>query len=167
MNESYDLTLPNLVFAFANWMLLPDRSDGREPEPDSTVVLAVHAHPGASIGEIASLLQLTHSGAVRIVDRLQAGGAVLRTEGADRRRVALALTEQGRKRAERLLAVRRLTIEDRLARLSPEEAEKMAALLRQLLDGAARHRAHAWQLCRYCDHSICQGENCAVGRHLE
>lgn len=159
--------LPNLVLAFANWMLSPAEAEGKELEPDSTVILAIHAHDGASIGQIAALLQITHSGAVRLVDRLQAAGTVLRTEAIDRRSVALALTEEGRVRAERTLAARRLDVEQRLACLSPADIKNLSILLRRVLDGAARDRLHAWQLCRACDHSLCHGKSCAVGEHLE
>lgn len=53
----------------------------------------------AHVGRLASVLGLTHSGAVRLVSQLEAEGLALRRTGADRRRVEVRLTARGRQRA--------------------------------------------------------------------
>lgn len=157
----------NLVCAFSNLMREEARDSTARPEPDSTVLLAVHAHSGASIGEIAAMVRLTHSGAVRAVDRLQSAGDVLRAQGADRRNVSLRLTERGRALAERILLDQMSAIEARLKRLSPSDTQRLEVILCQLLDGVAEDRTQAWRLCGNCDHSICERSQCVVGGHLE
>jgi DNA-binding MarR family transcriptional regulator len=66
--------LKNLVCAFSNWMLDAPHDAVSQPEPDSSILLAIQAHSGVSIREIATMFGLTHSGAVRAIDRLQDSG---------------------------------------------------------------------------------------------
>ncbi|MBO0813365.1 MAG: MarR family transcriptional regulator, partial [Microlunatus sp.] len=54
---------------------------------------------GAHVGKLADVLGLTHSGAVRLVSQLERHGLAVRGPGADRRRVQVALTDRGRRRA--------------------------------------------------------------------
>lgn len=160
-------TLRNLVCAFSNWILEPPPGGGARPEPDSTMLLAIQAHPGVSIRDIATMFGLSHSGAVRVIDRLEAANDVVREVGADRRNVALHLSEQGRARARQLLRAQMSLIDQRLASLSQRDASRLAGILEQLLDGAAQDRLQAWRLCRNCDHGRCRGDRCAVGRSVQ
>jgi MarR family transcriptional regulator, negative regulator of the multidrug operon emrRAB len=59
---------------------------------------------GGSIDALRRILGITHSGTVRLVDRLAGAGLVERRVGADARAVALHLTPQGRRLARRVLA---------------------------------------------------------------
>src|SRR5688572_20555675 len=52
---------------------------------------------GQSIDALRRIVGLTHSGAVRLVDRLAGAGLVERRVGADQRSVALHLTPEGRR----------------------------------------------------------------------
>jgi DNA-binding MarR family transcriptional regulator len=161
------MIINNLVCAFSNLMLDESGHSSARPEPDSTILLAIHAHSGVSIGRIAAMVRLSHSGAVRVVDRLQSAGDVLRAQGSDRRNVSLRLTEHGRVRAERILEDQKSTVEARLKQLSPSDTQRLEIILRQLLDGVAENPLQAWRLCRNCDHGICEKSRCVVGKHLE
>src|SRR5690242_6565649 len=65
---------------------------------------------GASIDRLAWVCGLSHSGAVRLADRLEADGLLQRRTGADGRSVALALTASGRRSAARIRAQREAAI---------------------------------------------------------
>src|SRR5687768_6517652 len=86
-------------------------TDRVRADSGGSALLALHTWlAGASIDRLARVLELSHSGTVRLVDRLAAAGLLERLGGPDGRAVALQLTERGHAEAERLQA-------DRLARL--------------------------------------------------
>ena len=58
---------------------------------------------GQSIDALRRVVGLTHSGAVRLVDRLVAAGLAERRVGVDGRAVALHLTPEGRRAARRVI----------------------------------------------------------------
>jgi MarR family transcriptional repressor of emrRAB len=117
---------------------------------------------GAHVGRLAAALGLTHSGAVRLVDQLEQEGLVRRRRGGDRRRIEIALTPTGRRRAARARRARDKVIDDTIADLDPEQADSLEALIDQLVRSRvvqrlARRRAGVtgpWW-CRTCDFSAC------------
>src|SRR5919107_3595098 len=76
---------------------------------------------GQSIDALRRVVGLTHSGAVRLVDRLAGAGLVERRVGADGRAVALQLTPEGRRSARRVLARREAALESVLAHLTARD----------------------------------------------
>src|SRR5215210_1900271 len=106
---------------------------------------------GQSIDALRRVLGLTHSGAVRVVDRLAAAGLVERRVGADGRAVALQLTPEGRRAARRVLARRGAAIETVLAPLTPRERADLARLHERLLGSLADARQDRRRVCRLCD----------------
>src|SRR4051795_5960120 len=99
MTESYSRTA-NLLGALA--LAVCDRirdvteqqADGlARPEPAALVSLA--HYPGQPVGAVGRTLGLTHSGAVRLADRLEAAGLVRRTSAGPGRTLALHLTAGG------------------------------------------------------------------------
>lgn len=108
---------------------------------------------GGSIDALRRILGITHSGTVRLVDRLANAGLVERRVGADARAVALHLTPQGRRLARRVLAAREAALEQVLAPLSTAQRRQIqplvAAMIEALRDG---------RMCRACDTGRC--ENC-------
>ena len=121
-------------------------------------VIALHTFlGGTTIEGLARVLALTHSGAVRLVDRLEDAGMLQRGPGSDARTVAIGLTERGHKLAERLLDSRDSTLQAVLAPLADSERAELAALLAKLLGGltpAGDHDA-AGRICRMCDPDAC------------
>lgn len=161
MSDAYIIS--NLLSATANLAteVMPNATE--LASPDNAVLLAVKAHPGATIRQISELVGLSHSGAVRVVDRLQTGRLVERREGEDRRNVALHVTEHGRVTATALLDQRTGAIQRRLEKLTVEEQHQLATLLARMLEGAATDRPQAWRLCRDCDHDRCERTGCPIG----
>lgn len=119
----------------------------------------------AHVGRLADALGLTHSGAVRLAAQLEQEGLVQRRRGVDRRRVEIALTPVGRRRAARARRARDQVIEDTIADLDSAQVASLEALLNQLVltrvaTRTARRRAGAtgpWW-CRTCDFSACGRE---------
>ena len=54
-----------------------------------------------TVNQLCNVLGLTHSGAVRLIDRLAEAGLVTRGPGDDKRSRSITLTAQGRAVAER------------------------------------------------------------------
>ncbi|HET8953328.1 MAG TPA: MarR family transcriptional regulator [Solirubrobacteraceae bacterium] len=114
---------------------------------------------GHSIDALRRVVGLTHSGTVRLVDRLAAAGLVERRVGSDGRAVALQLTPEGRRAARRVLARREAAIETVLAPLTPEERTDMARLHERLLGSLTGGQQERRRVCRLCDVEAC-GREC-------
>lgn len=110
---------------------------------------------GEPIDALRRVLGLTHSGAVRLVDRLADAGLVVRSEGADQRTVAVTLTPAGRRAADRIRMARARALEEVLSPLSASERETLTALHEKLLAGLTTDRGSARRLCRLCDPEAC------------
>ena len=110
---------------------------------------------GGPIDALRGPLGLTHSAAVRLVDRLVAAGLVRRREGADRRSVAVALTPAGRDAAEQATRARAEAVEAALAALDPAERAELARLNEKVLATLTDGRVTAGHICRLCDAHAC------------
>jgi MarR family transcriptional regulator, negative regulator of the multidrug operon emrRAB len=116
----------------------------------------------AHIGRLADALGLTHSGAVRLADQLEQEGLIRRRRGVDRRRVEIALTPVGRRRAARARSARDQVIEDTIADLDAGQVASLEALVDQLVRTRVATRiarrsgsgTGPWW-CRTCDFSAC------------
>ena len=114
---------------------------------------------GQSIDALRRVVGLTHSGAVRLVDRLAAAGLVERRVGADGRAVALQLTPEGRRAARRVLARREAALEGVLAPLTAQERTTLATLHERLLATLTAGQQERRRVCRLCDVEAC-GRDC-------
>jgi DNA-binding MarR family transcriptional regulator len=114
---------------------------------------------GQSIDALRHVVGLTHSGAVRLVDRLAGAGLVERRVGADGRAVSLQLTPEGRRAARRVLARREAAMETALAPLTPRERADLARLHERLLSTLTDGQRDRRRVCRLCDVEAC-GRDC-------
>lgn len=98
---------------------------------------------GLSNDTLRCILGLSHSGAVRLVDKLVAEGLVERGPGRDARQVALHLTRRGKQYRSQLLASRLIAVEQILGSLDQSEQRALAELLHKVLcaDGHQRNAA--------------------------
>ena len=120
---------------------------------------------GRSVDDLRRAVGLTHSGGVRLVDRLVAGGLVERRRGTDGRTVALFLTEEGRRQARQGRDARLATLHDVLGVLDDQERAQLAAIVDKLIGAVVGRRLEAraagvdppggW-LCRLCDPMACE-----------
>ncbi|MDQ4096575.1 MAG: MarR family transcriptional regulator [Actinomycetota bacterium] len=125
-----------------------------------------HIVEAPSIVRLSQILGLTHSGTVRLVDRLEQEGSVRRQRGVDGRSAAVSLTSAGREAAARLTRARGEVLETVLAPLAPEEREVLGDLVGRLLVGMMRDPGAIRWTCRLCDTGACgrYTGGCPIGR---
>lgn len=132
------------------------------PASGVAALFALGVEPGQDIGALAAVAGVNHSTMVRIVERLEAEGLVVRSDPAgDRRRVRLALAPEGEARRRAALAAREAAL---CAALAPLDAEDRASLRRALsavLAGLTVGDAVGDRICRLCDEDAC-GPHCPV-----
>lgn len=133
------------------------------PRADLEALLAVHARPGSTVGDVAVTTGLTHSGAVRVVDRLQELGWVARGTGPDRRTAAIVCTDAGHRQAESALELRRGALALAVDGLPERDRRALHRIAETMLAAFPERRADAWRICRLCDHDVCDGARCPVG----
>jgi DNA-binding MarR family transcriptional regulator len=110
---------------------------------------------GASIDRLRDVLGLTHSGTVRLLQRLVAAGLVNRGPGVDGRTRAVTLTVRGR-RAARGAANRRADYLDAvLGDLSTRELDQLCSLLERLSNHVVQIKDGGPWICRRCDVQAC------------
>lgn len=163
MNDSY---VANLLGAFglAITDAIAAAGDG-EPLYESAheALVLIANNGGRSLDWLRRRLDLTHSGAVRLADRLQRDGLLIRSRSG--REVALALTPAGNALVARLMAARSRAL---AALLAPLDADDRAALVRiidAMLCAKPRRRADADRGCRRCDWAAC-GDRCPISRSV-
>jgi DNA-binding MarR family transcriptional regulator len=119
---------------------------------------------GPSVDRLRTVLGLTPSGTVRLIDRLQAAGQVTRGPGADARSVSVRLTTSGRRAAQRVSAARAAVLEEVLGELAPAEREALDQILSRVLVGLIRGPGATRWMCRFCDTTACgrQDGRCPV-----
>ena len=119
---------------------------------------------GRSVDDLRRAVGLTHSGGVRVVDRLVDDGLVERRPGPDGRSVSLALTGQGRRLAGQIGDARQAVLQRALDVLDDQDQADLAGILDKLVGGEVVRRLDAraagatppggW-LCRLCDTVAC------------
>jgi DNA-binding MarR family transcriptional regulator len=123
----------------------------------ATALSALHHFlpPEPSIDLLRQVLGLTHSGTVRLVDRLEDAGHVRRVPGPDGRTTTVRLTPAGRRAARRVSGARSDGLGDALDALSPAEQDQLADLAGRILDGLKRGAGATRWGCRLCDTGAC------------
>src|SRR5579871_4353100 len=175
-----DRRLLNLLSAAA--LGLTDRLHELGPEvvgvdavAASALVAMVDFSPHGSLRRLSQVLGLTHSGAVRLVDRLAAAGLVSREPGPDERTRAVVLTRKGRSAAQALRAQRRSAAAALLEGLNERQRVQLSAACEVLIVNLTRQRLaqradgilpSGGALCRWCDFGDCGRSlgNCPAAR---
>ena len=120
-----------------------------------------------SIDDVRRVLGLTSSGAVRLVDTLEADGLVRRGRGADGRVSTVTLTARGRREARAVVDARATVLADALAPLTAEERAALAPIVDKVLVGLVRGPRPPAAMCRLCATEVCgaaRGEPCEITR---
>jgi len=128
---------------------------GRSDSAAATLSALYHfpAHP--TVDQLGQVLGLTHSGAVRLVDRLAGAGLVERGPGADRRSRSVRLTAAGRRAARRVSDRRIAYLNSLLAEFSPAETGALHELLGRVMGQVVRHKLGGAWICRMCHLQAC------------
>jgi MarR family transcriptional regulator, negative regulator of the multidrug operon emrRAB len=160
---SHASRLANLLAATAR--LVDDAVDARlaaalSLTASAPAALVTIAHyPGQSVDDLRRTLDLTHSGAVRLVDRLEADELVRRRQHG--RSVSLELTPRGRRVHAELEQARLAAVEDALAALTPEARAQLEPVLEQLLAAHSTSSGALRRICRLCAYEACERPGCA------
>ncbi|ABE37780.1 MarR family transcriptional regulator [Rhodopseudomonas pseudopalustris] len=150
----------SIVLADEIWAAVNDTLETSGETAAALIMLG--AHPGIPIKELGRALALSHSGAVRLVDRLEKEGVVRRKEGRDARTVLLHLTPAGTKLRRSVLKERARVLERALAVLSAEEVRVLGAYLDRMLRGLLTERRLGYRFCRMCEEECCVPHDCPV-----
>jgi len=132
-------------------------------------LVALHeSRSGRSIGDLRQLVGLTHSGAVRLVDRLVSAGYVERRSGQNGRSVGLRLTRRGIAAARAVRAARHDAMARSVDALDDADRASLAKLCASLLSNLTEQRLLKREkgeqpaggaLCRLCDFVSCGRRN--------
>jgi DNA-binding MarR family transcriptional regulator len=128
---------------------------GRSPSAAAALSALDQFLDSPSIDVLAGVLGLTHSGTVRLVDRLELEGFVRREPGTDARTIAVTLTAAGRGAARRIAAARISVLEDAIEALTPQECDRLDGLLAKVAVGLMREPGATRWMCRMCDLAAC------------
>jgi len=155
-----DMSLANKLAALA--LAVTDAMiAGVEDLAPSAIAALVTIREGdpMSIGEIAAVVGLTHSAAVRLVDRLEKEWLVRRQRRVGRE-VLVEITSRGRRRAQQLQDVRLAALARVLAPLSPDERAALDGLVGRIVGAIAPATVPAARFCR-----MCRRDGCDCGLH--
>jgi MarR family transcriptional repressor of emrRAB len=110
---------------------------------------------GASIDGLAGVVGLSHSGTVRLVDRLAGDGLLERRRGADQRSAALVLTPAGRRAARQVLRRREAELQFIVTLLTEDQQAALTELAERVLREFGADRDAEARVCRLCDLEAC------------
>lgn len=139
------------------------------PMSDAAALSALrHVLDSPSINVLGTVLGISHSGAVRLVDRLAAAGHVTRAPGPDGRTTAVTLTAAGADAATRVSTARMAVLGAALARLRPEDLTVLDRILGDLAVAMMRGPGATRWICRLCDTGACgrYTGGCPIGREV-
>ena len=160
------LRTANLLGALAgqiDYLLLNQlRRHPNQTDSSSAALNVLSFYEGCSNLRLSQALHLSHTAAVRVVDKLEQEGLVERQVGQDRRSVALSLTQAGRARVSEILIDRCKALDNVLSALSAQEQEMLSGLLEKLLRSQVKAAGDDDYLCRLCDSTVCPAESCPV-----
>lgn len=159
--------LENLLGAAA--LAISDRMDSATTEiagmtgGGAAALLTIGTRMGLTIDALSRTLALSHSGTVRLVDRLQERGWVARGRQRGGRGVHLTLSRRGSELFEELLEARRSVLNQAIAALPDGDLAAFERALVAMLESLPQDREEARNICRLCEHRICRGPACPVG----
>jgi DNA-binding MarR family transcriptional regulator len=117
-------------------------------------LVAIVADPGMSIDELRRVLDLTHPGTVRLVDRLVEKGWIRRQQGIGRT-MLLVPTRMGTKAERRLAAAREQAVKELLSAMPNGDVHTVAGLVEPVLGSAITDVDSMRRLCRLCNRKVC------------
>ncbi|WP_430417625.1 MarR family winged helix-turn-helix transcriptional regulator [Parasphingorhabdus sp.] len=134
----------------------------RSGETAAAIIVLGYA-PGLSVEILRQVLDLSHPGTVRLIDRLEGDGLVERGKAADSRAVALHLTRKGSRLRQQLIDSRLDLLEAPLAGLTADERLIFGDLLAKVLAELPESEMAKHRICRLCAVGTCS--NCPIPGH--
>lgn len=128
--------------------------NGEGASPAAISVLG--ALPGISVATLSRILEMSHPGAVRLLEGLAEAHLVdRRRSAADLRTAELHLTEKGQAARAKILCERHARLQTAFAGLSGVELEQFGKILEKILVSLPRDELHCATICRFCDEVSC------------
>ncbi|MDQ1692266.1 MAG: hypothetical protein QOD87_2374 [Pseudonocardiales bacterium] len=169
MGKAADDRLVNLVGALATGIVDASVTDiALSGDLDTTacaaLVTMLELVPYSSAHRLSQLCGVSHSGAVRMVNRLVEAGYVQRGPGPDRRTVTVTLTKRGQRAAQWIRDARHQAIATTLSSLTARQRTQLTGIAEVLVASLTSSRLAQRQagavpsggaLCRMCDPSAC------------
>jgi DNA-binding MarR family transcriptional regulator len=144
-----------------------EAATGMAGAPPAALVSLREWADGRPVDVLAEAMRVSHSRAVRVVDRLEAEGLARRAaDPADGRRALVWLEPAGRELADRALGARSRVLLLAVAGLDAADVRDLERLLASLLDATTVDTRAARGTCRLCDAHACghyEGD-CPVSR---
>lgn len=133
-----------------------EAATGMAGGPPAALVSLREWADGSSVEVLAEAMRVSHSRAVRVVDRLEAAGLARReSDPSDGRRALVRLEPAGRELAERTLEARSRVLHSAVGKLDAADVRDLERLLYALLDATTVDTRAAMQTCRLCDAHAC------------
>lgn len=117
---------------------------------------------GESVEFLSGILQMSHSGCVRLVDKLDEQGLIERRPGRDKRSLSLYLTPKGRELKREVLRARREALDSAFQALDAEQQRTMVGLMEVMLTAMTHCKNDADIICRLCEEQTCAQSHCPV-----
>jgi MarR family transcriptional regulator, negative regulator of the multidrug operon emrRAB len=117
---------------------------------------------GESVEFLSGILQMSHSGCVRLVDKLDELGLIERRPGRDRRSLSLYLTPKGRELKREVLRARREALNSVFETLDGQQQKDLVGLLEVMLKAMTHCKSDADIICRLCEEQTCAQSHCPV-----
>jgi DNA-binding MarR family transcriptional regulator len=137
---------------------------GLDRTASTALIALLDFTPAGSLARLAAVLGLTHSGTVRLVDRLVELAYVERTPGPDSRSRSVVLSRSGRALARRARTARARVMREAVSDLKPQQRQALSELCSTIVGGIAQRRLAqrvagtpppSGAVCRQCDFAAC------------
>lgn len=138
---------------------LSERFD--RPHSEIETLVSVRHCDTFTVGWLGEVLNLTHSAAVRIADRLERDGLIRRTPQTNRRFVGLVLTPAGVVLADEMIETRQEVLQHIFEDVDDKLLLKTLPTVRRILGQNAGGKLTSYRRCRLCNEVMC-GERCPV-----
>jgi DNA-binding MarR family transcriptional regulator len=134
------------------------QASGQSASGATTLSALRHFLREPTLDELRLVLDLTPSGAVRLVDRLEAAGLVTRGPGADGRSRSVRLTRRGRAVADRVATARSAVLNRLVSALSDADRAALRRIVERMMAAVVADKDGGAWICRLCDTVACGRE---------
>ncbi len=167
MALKHDERLPVLMSAFVQILTEQLTDDDSRlcglSSAAAAALISIDKNPGIAIDALSRILRYSHSGMVRLVQRLVDQGLVVRgREAEDGRVAALTLTKRGAAIVTAIHRRRREWLVTVLNGIPPKQLDALQAAISTVLAKLTEGREAANYICRLCDESVCTPDRCPV-----
>ncbi len=125
-------------------------------------LVAIAYNEGRTVEFLRKTLSLSHSWTVRVVEKLAKAGLVNKKAAADKRAVALFLTEQGKRKAQGIVRARRRCLDEVLGALQLKDQRMLMPMLESMLALMTGDEDSAEAICKLCEVDVCPQNRCPV-----